>query len=173
MKDEEETTLDQEESGSPLQRQKLLEYLANLWQCSEGISPKTLQEITCLAIELPRPYRTIGLKAVAEYVVSSMNLHFLAIVALLRKKGKQEEIGQEEEEGILEDVLSQGGSLMAELNRRVQIRSLADLANLNNVSVSLRGLYRTSSAEEARMVLYELPKFYTDQLIERGLLTLG
>lgn len=170
MQERQETISHQRETHPDMRTQQLIDYLGNLWQYSEDISPKTLEQITRCIAELPSPYKTLGLRTIAEHIVNSMNLHFLTTLVLFLQRAEQEGITPEEQENTREDALSIWQQSMAELNKRTLIESIDDLVNLSNITIGLYRLYQANSAEEAQRVLYELPKIYHDQLVQKRLL---
>ena len=70
----------------------------------------------------------------------------------------------------MEDVLPQAFKTLETLGKQVSVRTLDELAALNNITTSLYTLSIAESAEEAQKWLYELPTTYSRRLRQAGLL---
>jgi hypothetical protein len=150
--------------------QKLLSHLEILWQRSLKPSPETLQRIIEFLILLPEPQKTLGITKIAEYLVNSLSLHFLDIMALFQQNAENEGIDKKERIGTLEGVLHEVFSEMLEISKHVLVRSIDDLVALGNITYSLYTLSQVDTAEDAQSWMYELPILYQQQLVQNGLL---
>ena len=131
-------------------------------------SAEQLKRITEFVVGLDEPYRTIGLTAIAEHLVSCMKLHFLDIMATFQQKAEQEGIDAEERECTFEDILPKRFPVMMGLSKRLTKQSLDDLTVLSNVTIGLYGLSQSDSAEEAQSWMYELSTLYPRRLAREG-----
>jgi hypothetical protein len=75
-----------------------------------------------------------------------------------------------ERQATLKDVLPLAFQTLETLSKQVSIRSLDELAALNNITISLYTLSSVETAEEAQKWLYELPITYSRRLRQAGLL---
>ena len=107
MQNEQISIFGNEEHFVSQRDQKLLNYLEDLWQRSLKPSPETLKRIVEFLVLLPEPQRTLGITKIAEYLVNSMSLHFLDIMALFQQKAEIEGIDNEERLETLRGVMSE------------------------------------------------------------------
>src|SRR6266849_4851992 len=110
-----------------------------------------------------------SLTTIAESLVSSMELHYLDILATFREKAGQEGIDAEEQEATLVDSMTEVFPLLMGLSKRIVVQSLDDLATLSAITIGLYGLSHVESAEQAQRWIYSLPKVYMRQLAQEHL----
>ncbi len=170
MQNEQISIFGNEEHFVSQRDQKLLNYLEDLWQRSLKPSPETLKRIVEFLVLLPEPQRTLGITKIAEYLVNSMSLHFLDIMALFQQKAEIEGIDNEERLETLRGVMSEIFPEMLGISRHVFIQSIDDLVTLGNITYSLYTLSQVDTAEDAQSWMYELPILYQRQLAQDGLL---
>ena len=151
--------------------QQILQHLEGNWEALQPLSPNALKRITAFLTGLQTPrYEAAALKKVAEYMVSTMNLHLLNMLTIFRENAEQEGISVEDREETLNEVLPEIINLMEEISNRLSIQSLDDLATLVNITTRLEILSETDSADEAQNWLYELPSLYRARLQQGRLL---
>lgn len=161
----------QEQNVSALPRtQRILERLEQHLRRPHEPSHEDFKRIVECVLDLPEAYRSIGLITIANHFVNGMGMHLLELVSTFQELASQEEISSGEVEVTLEDVLPETFQTLAELAGQVFVKSLDDLAALNNITIRLYTLSRSSTAEEAQRWLYELPTTYARQLRQAGLL---
>lgn len=73
-------------------------------------------------VQFPEPQRALAMAKIAEYLVNSMSLHFLDIMATFQRKAEQEGIDQEEREGTFQDSLSELFPIMMDLSRNISVQ---------------------------------------------------
>src|SRR5713101_2925626 len=152
-----------------LRTQRIIEHLEDLWDYPQEPSPDVLRQITEFVVGLQEPYKTIGLKKIAEHTISNMSLHILATMATFQQKAEEEGIRSEDRQETLAHVQPETFRILHELSKPVSVRSLDDLAALTNITVSLQTLSQNDSAEAAQSWLYELPTMYYRQLTQENL----
>ncbi len=107
----------------------------------------------------------------AEYLVSTMSLHFLDIVATFQQKAEGEGIDREERAQTLRGIMPELFPEMMGISKQVFIRTLDDLITLSNITFSLYTLSQVETAEDAQGWMYELPVLYRRQLMQEHLIT--
>ena len=107
----------------------------------------------------------------AEYLVNTMSLHFLDIVATFRQKAENEGIDREELMQTLRGIMPDLFLEMMGISKQVFIHTLDDLTTLSNITLSLYTLSQVDTAEEAQGWMYELPVLYRRQLVQENLVT--
>ncbi len=149
----------------------LIEHLEDSWKQQLEISSEKLRQIVELVVNLKEPYRTVGLKVVAEHIVNDMSLHILDILSTFQQKAEEDGISPEDCKETLEFVLPKTFQVLDKLTKNLSIQSLDDVATLSNITLSLQSPSDTSSADEAQSLLYELPEMYYSQLTYEHLVT--
>jgi hypothetical protein len=99
-----------------------------------------------------------------------MQLHLLALMAIFQKRAEQEGISLQECQATLNDTLPEAFQTLKALSTHLSVRSLDELAALNNITIALYTLSEAETAEEAQRWLYELPTVYSQKLRQAGLL---
>ena len=153
--------------------QNIIEHLENSWKLPQELSPENLRHITELIIGLQEPYKSIGLRIIADHIVNDMSLHILDMISTLQRKAEEEGISSEELEDTLRFILPEIFQILDNLTKHVSIQSLNDIATLSNITVSLQTSSDTTSANEAQSLLYEVPTIYYNQLTHEHLITKG
>lgn len=158
-----------EEQAISQRTQQFINYLETLWQSPQEPMAEVLKRITSFVVHLPEPYQAMGMTKIAEYLASSMGLHFLDIMATFKQKASEEGIDREEYVQTIKGVLPELFTEIMGISRLVHIRSLEDLITLSNITISLYNLSRVDSADEAQSWMYELPILYWHQLSQEHL----
>lgn len=148
----------------------LLEHLKTLWKLPEAISPDIFQSIVEMLLHFQEPYKTIGLRKIAEYLVSTINIHLLSLLALFQHKAAREGINEQEQAETLAQVGPDMFRVLDRLSTHLSLSSLDDLVVLSTIVLSLQTLSQTESAQEAQSWLYELPTICSQQLLHEHLL---
>jgi len=156
--------------SSPLRTQRILEHLEQQLKRSHEPSHEDFKRIIEAVLSVPEAYRTVGLTTIAEHFVNGIELHLLALVAIFQEKAEREGISLKERQTTLNDVLPEAFQTLAALSKQVSVKSLDELAALNNVTLRLYTLSSVETAEDARRWLYELPATYSRRLRQAGLL---
>ena len=149
--------------------QHLVDSLKDLWNRPHTPSHEELNRILEFVVHLPGSYHAAALTTIAENLVSSMELHYLDILATFREKAGQEGIDAEEQEATLVDSMTEMFPLLMGLSKRIVVQSLDDLATLSAITIGLYGLSHVESAEQAQRWIYSLPKVYIRQLAQEHL----
>jgi hypothetical protein len=152
---------------------RIINHLEDKLQLLQMPSPYGLSQVMAFITGLQDPWyeadRIAVLKRIAEYVVSTMNIHMLNLLAIFKEKAEEEGIRSEDREETLNYVLPVITRVTGEVSTRLSVQSLDDLAALINITVRLQVLSRTDSADEAQNWLYELPAMYQRQLTNEDL----
>jgi len=156
--------------SASLRTQHILEHLEKQLRRSHEPSHDDFKRIIESVLDIPEAYRTIGLTAIAEHFVNGMELHLLALMSTFREKAEQEDISLKERQATLEDVLPKAFQTLETLSKQVTVKTLDELAALNNITTTLYTLSNAETAEEAQKWLYELPTTYSRRLRQAGLL---
>ncbi len=159
-----------EHAVSSLRIQRILEHLEQQLERTHEPSHENFRRIIESVLSIPEAYRTTGLTTIAEHFVNGMELHLLALVAIFQEKAEQENITSKERQMVLDDVLPEAFQTLAALSKQVSVKSLDELAALNNITIRLYTLSSVETAEDARRWLYELPATYSRRLRQAGLL---
>lgn len=150
--------------------QNIIEQLETLWKLPDAVSPDTLKLIIEMLLHFQEPFKTIGLQKIAEYSVSTLNLHMLSLLALFQQKAVEEGISLQEQMETLEQVNPEVFRLLTSSSKNLSFSSLDDLVMLSNIVLSLQTLSQTESAQEAQSWLYDLPAMCFQQLTQEHLL---
>lgn len=164
------TQQNHEYAVSSLRIQRILEHLEQQLERTHEPSHENFKRIIESVLCVPEAYRTIGLTTIAEHFVNGMELHLLALVAIFQEKAEQENISLKERQMALDNVLPEAFQTLAALSKQVSVKSLDELAALNNITIRLYTLSSVETAEDARRWLYELPATYSRRLRQAGLL---
>jgi len=160
-----------EEHSISLRSQQLISYLEDLWKRPYKPSPEILKRIIEFLTQFPESYQMLGMTKIAEYLASSMSLHFLDIMAVFQQKAENEGMSREERIQTIQGVMPELFPEMMGISKQVLIRSLDDLVTLSNITFSLYTLSQVDTAEEAQSWMYELPVLYWRQLTQERLIT--
>lgn len=152
--------------------EQILKHLGDKWQTLPLPSQDALKNIILTGLQTST-YEGVVLKNVAEYMVSTMNLHLWNMVAILREHAEQEGISAEDCEETLKDVLPEMTHLMEVIQKRLSIQTLDDLATLVNITTNLQILSKSNFADDAQDWLYRLPRLYHNRLQHQHLLRDG
>lgn len=147
-----------------LHTQNIIEHLENSWKLPQELSPESLRHITELVTNLQEPYRSTGLKIIAEHIVNDMSLRILSLMSTFQRKSEEEGISSEERDETFDFILPETFHILDELTSHVSVQSLDDVATLSNITISLQEATDTTSANEAQSLLYEVPTMYYNQL---------
>lgn len=158
-----------ENSSLTEHEQNIIEHLETLWKLPEAISPDIFTPIIEMLLHFQEPYKTIGLRKIAEHIVSTMNLHLLSLLALFQHNAAVENISLQEQAETLAQVNPNVFRMLDRLSKNLSLSSLDDLATLSNIVLSLQTLSQTESAQEAQSWLYELPATCYQQLEQERL----
>jgi hypothetical protein len=151
--------------------QRTLKHLEERWEALQPPSSDVFKRVLVLLTDLQAPQEdAAALKKVAEYIVSTMNLHLFNMLAIFRENAELEGISVQVREKTLADVLPEIISLTDEINKRLSIQSLDDLAALVNITVALELLSESDTADDAQNWLYEVPVLYHGRLQQEQLL---
>jgi hypothetical protein len=151
--------------------QRTLKHLEERWEALLPPSSDVFKRVLVLLTDLQAPQEEVAaLKKVAEYIISTMNLHLFNMLAIFRENAEQEGISVQDREKTLADVLPEIISLTDEINKRLSIQSLDDLAALVNITVALELLSESDTADDAQNWLYEVPVLYRGRLQQEQLL---
>jgi hypothetical protein len=153
-----------------LRSQHILEHIEKQLRRSHEPTHDDFKSIIESVLEIPEAYRTIGLTTIAQHFVNGMELHLLALMATFQGSAEQEGISMKERQTTLKDVLPEAFQTLEILSKQVSVRSLDELAALNNITIALYTISRADTAEEAQKWLYELPRTYSRRLRQAGLL---
>ncbi len=156
--------------SASLRTQNILEHLEKQLGRPHEPSHDDFKRIIESVLDTPEAYRIIGLTTIADHFVNGMELHLLALVSTFQEKAEQEGISLKERQATLEDVLPQAFQTLETLSKRISVRSLDELAALNNITIALYTLSSAETAEDAQKWLYELPTTYSRRLKQAGLL---
>lgn len=148
--------------------QQLAECIAGLWR-DTGPSADTIEQIL---VALPEPYKTMGVHAIAERFVNTLQLHALQIIATFYQQSLDEGIDTEEREETLKDVEANTYHLMI-LNKQLAVTSLETLLRLGKITASVQDLSQCDNAEEAQRWMYKLPNVYQSRLEQEHLTEKG
>jgi hypothetical protein len=159
-----------QDKQSTQRTQHILEQLEDLSTYPQEPAPDVLRQITEFIVGLQEPYRAMGLKKIAEHIVSNMSLHVLALMVTFQQKAEEEGISLENRDEAIEHIKPVAFEILDKLSKGISIQSLDDIVALNNISVGLQTLSQSDSAEEAQSWLYELPAIYYRQLTQENLL---
>lgn len=159
-----------DEKSLPQRERNIIEHLGEVWQLPHEISADTIKNITKLLMPLQESYRTIGLQAIADHVVSTINLHMLALMASVQQGVEAAEISAKEANMTLKQVSSTIFQTIDQLGKHLSVSSLDDLATLSNILISLQTLSQPESVQEAQSWLYELPITCYQQLTQEQLI---
>ena len=171
MQDKQVPIFENEEQSLSLRTQQLISHLEDLWKRPYQPSSEALKRVTEFLAQLPEPYQTLGITKIAEYLVSTMGLHFLDIMATFQQKAEDEGIDREERVQTLRGVMPELFPEMMGISKQIFVRTLDDLATLSNITFSLHTLSQVDTAEEAQGWMYELPALYIHQLAQERLIT--
>jgi hypothetical protein len=160
-----------EEQLLSLRNQQLISYLEDLWKRPYRPSSETLKRIIAFLTQFPETYQVLGMTKIAEYLASTLSLHFLDIMAIFQQKAEAEGIGKEEQIETLRGVMPELFPEMMGISKHILVRSLDDLVTLGNITLSLYTLSQVDTAEEAQGWMYELPVLYWRQLTQERLIT--
>lgn len=149
--------------------QCIVEHLENAWKLPQELSPEKLRHVTELVMGLQEPYRSVGLKIVAEHIVNDMSLHILDLMSIFLRSAEEEGISSEDCKETFDFILPETFQILDELTKHVSVQSLDEVATLSNVTISLQTSSETASASEAQSLLYELPTMYYSQLTHEHL----
>ncbi len=159
--------------NTQIRTQRIIQHLEEKWPLLQAPSPHDLSQIiafvTGVLEQWPEAHKTAGLRRIAEYVVSAMNIHMLNLLATFSLKAEDEGIRPEDRNETLNYVMPFFTRVMKEVTTDISVQSLDDLAALINITARLRVLSSTDSADEAQNWLYELPAMYQRQLANEGL----
>lgn len=164
------TQQNHEHAVSSLRTQRILEHLEQQLERTHEPSHKDFKRIIESVLSGPEVYRTTGLTTIAGHFVNGIELHLLALVAIFQEKAEQEGISSKEREMTLDNVLPEAFQTLAALSKQVSVKSLDELAALNNITIRLYTLSSVETAEDAQRWLYELPTTYSRRLKQAGLL---
>ena len=153
----------------PVRAQSIMEHLENSWKLPQELSPENLRHITELIISLQEPYRSVGLRIIAEYIVNDMSLHILDMMSTFQRKAEEEGISSEERDETFDTILPETFQILDELTMHVSVQSLDNIATLSNITMALQESTDTTSASEAQSLLYEIPTMYYNQLTHEHL----
>ncbi|HZO71284.1 MAG TPA: hypothetical protein VFB60_03715 [Ktedonobacteraceae bacterium] len=153
-----------EGNGGTERNQKIIEHLQEAWQSLQVTSSAEVARISEFILGLQEPYKSAAMKVIAEHVVSTMNLHLLALMATFQSNAQQEDILLEDCQETFEQILPEAFHVISDINRYICVQSFDNLVALSNITGSLQTLSNTTSAEEAQSWLYELPGMYYRQL---------
>ncbi|MEO7019540.1 MAG: hypothetical protein ABI234_05265 [Ktedonobacteraceae bacterium] len=151
----------------------ILEHLEELWQLPHEPSAADLKNITEFVIGLQEPYRTIGLRQIAEHTMSNIHLQILSLMALFQQKAEEEGISLASQYKTFEQINPIAFQVMDDVNKNCSISSFEDLSALCSIAVGLQMLSQSDSAQEAQSWLYELPTTYYQQLEQEKLIIPG
>ena len=141
-----------------------------LWQRFYKPSSETLTDVAALVLELPEPYKMMGLKILADSFTTLISLHYLDVIATFKNNAEQEGIDKQEQKETIDEVVSEWLQKMVELSSNTLIQSPEDLIKLIKITVGTYGLSRPGSAEHAQEISYSLPSMYCEPLERAGLL---
>jgi len=144
--------------------QRIIEHFQEAWQSLHITSSAEIAHISEFVMGLQEPYKSAAMKVVAEHVVSTMNLHLLALMATFQNNAQQEDILLEDCQETFAQILPEAFRVISDINRYICVQSFDNLIALSNITGSLQTLSNTTSAEEAQSWLYELPGMYYRQL---------
>lgn len=160
-----------EQSVSPSRHtQHILEHLEKQLGRSHEPAYDDFKRIIQFILELPEAYKGIGLTVVAQHFINGMEMHLLALMTMFQERAEQEGISLKESQTTLNDVLPEAFEMLKVLSNQVSVRSLDELAALNNITIALYTLSISETAEEAQKWLYELPSTYSRKLRQAHLL---
>lgn len=149
--------------------ERILKHLGDNWEALPLPSRDALKNIILTGLQTS-PYEAVMLKNLADYMISTMNLHLWNMVAILRENAEQEGISAEDCEETLKDVLPKMTRLMEDIRNRLSIQTLDDLATLVNITANLQILSQSDFADDAQDWLYGLPELYHGRLQHEQLL---
>ena len=170
MQDDQVSVFNNGEQSVSLRDQRLIEHLEGLWKSSSNVSPESLGRILKLLALLPDPQKAAGMTKIAEYLATTLSLHFLDLLAIFKESAKDEGIDAEEYAETLRGAIEPFSEMMG-ISRHVFTRTIDDLVTLSNITASLRTLSHADSAEDAQNWIYELPTLYESQLHQAHLMT--
>jgi hypothetical protein len=145
--------------------QQLAECIAELWRNTSFPSADTFEHIL---VALPEPYKTMGIHAIAERFVNTLQLHALQIIATFYQQSLDEGIDAEERDETLKDVEVNTYHLMMS-NKQLAVNSLETLLRLGKITASVQDLSQCDNAEEAQRWMYKLPNIYQSRLRQEHL----
>ncbi|MGB8346566.1 MAG: hypothetical protein WCD86_16895 [Ktedonobacteraceae bacterium] len=149
--------------------QRILEHLEDVWQHQKPLPADAMKHITEYVDSLPEEYQTLGLREIANDVVSSMHMHMLWLIDTFQRNAESEGINARSRAETLVKIQSETFAVMEKVQKLLVVRSLDDLAALVNITTSLQMLSWTDLAEDAHGWLYEMPSLYYNRLVKVGL----
>jgi len=149
--------------------QQLAEWIAELWRNTSFPPADTFKQ---LLVTLPEPYKTMGMHAIAERFVNTIQLHALQIIVTFYQQSLNEGIDAEERDETLKDVEANTYHLMM-LNKQLAVNSLETLLRLGKITASVKDLSQCDNAEEAQSWMYKLPNIYQSRLEQEHLTEKG
>ncbi len=155
-----------------LYTQRNLQHLRGVWEDVQPPSPSMLNRIMTFATSSPvSHYKVAAFHKVADYMVSTMNLHLLNMLAIFTENAEMEGISTQDRDEILNEVQHEIWHIMGEISNRLSIQSLDDLVTFVNITVGLEMVSETESADSAQNWLYQLPVMYRGRLQQERLLS--
>ncbi len=169
MQNQEMISYDNNQPDGSSYSQQLVERIEELWENTSLPSPDDLKQILAT---LPEPYKTMGIQAIAEQFVNTIQLHLLQTIARFYQQAENEGIDAKERDETLKDVELNTYQLMT-LNKQLTINSLERLLRLGEITASVQELSQCDNAEEAQRWMYKLPNIYRvrlekERLSEKG-----
>lgn len=155
------------ENATSSRVERLLNHLQEQWVMPHELTFETLKRIIT---QFPEEDQATGIEVLAEYLVATMKLHFLDIMATFHQKAEEEAISAEERDEIARDVRQESLQIMLNLDKRISVKSFDDLVRLSNIIFGLYNLSQVESAEQAERWLYKLPRLYQSRLEAEHLL---
>jgi hypothetical protein len=149
--------------------QQLAEHIGNLWQNTHLPSAETLKQTL---VNLPEPYQTMGIQAIAEHFVNTIQIHLLQTLATFYQQAADEGIDEGERDETLKDVEDKTYRLMM-LSKHLAIDSLESLLRLGKITSSVLDLSQCDNAEEAQRWIYKLSNIYQSRLEQEHLAEKG
>jgi hypothetical protein len=154
--------------------QRVIEQLEDAWQSLLAIAPpRRLTEISQLIDDLPEPQQAQARNWIAKYMISTMSLHFLSLMATLRDHAEEEDILPSDCPETFEETFPPTFEILGKLDANIRIRSLDDLVLLGYSTESLEALSEPTSATKSQSWLYDLAEVYEHRLQELHIIADG
>ena len=165
MQNKEITSYENHQRDLSSHTQQLAEHIGKLWQNTRLPSAEILKQTL---VNLPEPYQTMGLQAIAEHFVNTIQIHLLQTLAVFYQQAADEGIDAEERDETLKDVEDSAYHLMM-LNKQLSVNSLDALLRLGKITSSVLDLSQCENAEEAQRWIYKLSNIYQGRLEQEHL----
>ncbi len=147
MQNKEITSYENHQRDLSSHTQQLAEHIGKLWQNTRLPPAETLKQTLA---NLPEPYQTMGIQAIAEHFVNTIQIHLLQTLAIFYQQAADEGIDAEERDEIRTHICTGCGVVLdRDHNAALNILHKA-LDNLSNPCKGTEGHSGTRDSKKSR-----------------------